>query len=355
MKAAAAPRQGSLGARLLVIDERGVVSHGHASGLPALLHRGDLVVANDAATIPASLHGTHVPTGRPVEVRLAGRRSLSPDEVARFIGVVFGAGDYRTPTEHRPEPPRLEVDDQLSLGPLQASVVAIRGHRRLVELLFEHPAAVIWEGLARHGRPIQYAYVQEPLAIWDTWTRIASRPVAFEAPSAGFVLDWATLRAIRARGAQFATITHAAGISSTGDAALDALLPFDEPYVIPPATASLIYQTKSRGGRLVAVGTTVVRALEHAARSCAWVAPGDGIATQRITSESELRIVDALVSGLHEPGSSHYELLRAFQHDDALEWMTEEAEERGYTAHEFGDAVFVSRAAARSRQIRATA
>jgi S-adenosylmethionine:tRNA ribosyltransferase-isomerase len=345
MTAAVTPRQGAHGARLLVIDEHGLVSHVHATALAALLHRGDLVVANDAATIPASLHGTHAPTGRPVEVRLAGRRSLSPDEVDRFITVVFGAGDYRTPTEHRPEPPQLKVGDHLSLGPLNASVVAVRGHRRLVELRFEHPAAVIWEGLARHGRPIQYAYVPEPLSIWDTWTSIANRPVAFEAPSAGFVLDWATLRAIRSRGAQFATITHAAGISSTGDAALDALLPFDEPYAIPRATASLIYQTKQRGGRIIAVGTTVVRALEHAAQSCAWVAPGEGIATQRIASDSELRIVDGLVSGLHEAGSSHYELLRAFQHDDALERMTEEADKRGYRTHEFGDAVFISRAA----------
>jgi len=355
MKAAATPRHGAHGARLLVIDQLGSVSHGYASSLPDLLHRGDLVVANDAATIPASLHGIHVSTGRRLEVRLAGRQSLSPDKVDRFITVIFGAGDYRTPTEHRPEPPRLKAGDQLSLGPLRASVVAIRGHRRLVELRFEHPAAVVWEGLARHGRPIQYAYVPDALSIWDTWTSIASRPVAFEPPSAGFVLDWATLRAIRSRGAQFATITHAAGISSTGDAALDSLLPFDEPYAIPRATASLIYQTKHRSGRVVAVGTTVVRALEHAARGYAWVAPGEGIATQRITSESELRIVDGLVSGLHEHGSSHYELLRAFQDDDALERMTEEAEGCGYRAHEFGDAVFVLRSAVRSQAIRATA
>jgi S-adenosylmethionine:tRNA ribosyltransferase-isomerase len=196
--------------------------------------------------------------------------------------------------------------------------------------------------------------VPEPLSIWDTWTSIAGRPVAFEAPSAGFVLDWATLRTIRSRGAQFATITHAAGISSTGDTALDALLPFDEPYVIPRATASLIYQTKHRAGRIVAVGTTVVRALEHAAQGYAWVAPGEGIATQRITSESELRIVDGLVSGLHEAGSSHYELLRAFQDDAALERMTAEAEGRDYRTHEFGDAVFVLREI-RLREMRATA
>ena len=225
MKAATVPRQGAHGARLLVIDEMGLVAHRRAADLPTLLHRGDLVVANDAATVPASLRGTHLPTGLPIEIRLAGRRSLASPDVGRFTAVVFGAGDYRTPTEHRPEPPQLHPGDDLALGPLRATVIELLGHRRLVELRLNASAEEIWEGIARHGRPIQYAYVPEPLAIWDTWTSIASRPVAFEAPSAGFVLDWATLRAIRSRGAQFATLTHAAGISSTGDAALDALLP----------------------------------------------------------------------------------------------------------------------------------
>ena len=355
MKAAANPRQGAQGARLLVIDETGLVAHRRAADLPTLLQPGDLVVANDAATIPASLHGTHLPTGLPIEIRLAGRRSLAAQDVGRFTAAVFGAGDYRTPTEHRPEPPQLRPGDELALGPLRATVVALLGHRRLVELRLHGSAEEIWEGIARHGRPIQYAYVPDPLAIWDTWTSLASRPVAFEAPSAGFVLDWATLRAIRSRGAQFATLTHAAGISSTGDAALDALLPLDEPYVIPRATASLIHQTKHRGGRVIAVGTTVVRALEHAALGHAWVAPGAGVATQKITGDSELRIVDAIVSGVHESGSSHYELLRSFQSDRALGQMTEQADARGYRAHEFGDSVFIARATARLHEMRATA
>jgi S-adenosylmethionine:tRNA ribosyltransferase-isomerase len=367
MKAATRPRRGAHSSRLLVIDETGTIAHRHADDLPSLLRRGDLVVANDAATIPASLQGTHLASGRPLEIRLAGRRSLASRDVGHFTAVVFGAGDYRTPTEHRSQPPRLQAGDGLLLGPLRATVIALLGHRRLIELRLNASAEEIWEGIARHGRPIQYAYVPEPLAIWDTWSSIAARPVAFEAPSAGFVLDWATLHAVRSRGAQFATITHAAGISSTGDPELDARLPFDEPYAIPRSTAALIRQTKHRGGRIVAVGTTVVRAVEHAAHHSArrsaslvarrhgWVAPGEGIATQRITSESELRIVDAIVSGLHDAGSSHYELLRAFQSDQALEQMTREADASDYRGHEFGDAVFIARATATLREMRATA
>jgi len=355
MNAATTPRQGAHGARLLVIGANGQISHRRATDLPSLLHRGDLVVANDAATIPASLHGVHRPTGRPIEIRLAARRSVASRDMQRFIAVVFGAGDYRTPTERRPPPPRLRLRDQLDLGPLNATTIAVLGHPRLVELRFEHPDAVIWAGIAQHGRPIQYAYVPGPLAIWDTWTSIAAKPVAFEAPSAGFVLDWGMLRAITQQGTYFATVTHAAGISSTGDPALDARLPLDEPYEIPRATASLIAQTKSSGGRIVAVGTTVVRALEHAASMHGCAAAGYGVATQRVTPDTDLRVVDAIVSGLHESGSSHYELLRAFQDDDALQAMTEQADAVGYRAHEFGDAVFISRATAELKAMRATA
>ncbi len=99
------------------------------------------------------------------------------------------------------------------------------------------------------------------------WTSIAANPVAFEAPSAGFALDWRTLQAWRERGVGFATLTHAAGISSTGDPVLDLQLPFDEPYRIPAGTAAAIAKAKTEGGRIIAIGTTVVRALEAAANA----------------------------------------------------------------------------------------
>jgi S-adenosylmethionine:tRNA-ribosyltransferase-isomerase (queuine synthetase) len=97
-------------------------------------------------------------------------------------------------------------------------------------------------------------------------------------PSAGFVLDWNVLASLKRQTVQFATITHAAGISSTGDGELDALLPFDEPYYIPLTTALAVRHAQLRGRRVIAVGTTVVRALEHWRRSgsaptphCAWL------------------------------------------------------------------------------------
>jgi S-adenosylmethionine:tRNA ribosyltransferase-isomerase len=345
MKPAVLPRHGPRRARLLVVDGCGRVTHHAATDLPRFIRRGDLIVVNDAATLPASLAATHLRSGQPVEIRLAGRRSLAPEAVTAFTAVVFGAGDYRTPTERRPSPPAFAVGDSLVVGPLHATVAAVHDHPRLVDIRFHDGVDEIWAAFARHGRPIQYSYIQEPLAMWDTWTGIASQPVAFEAPSAGFLLDWSTLRALRARHARVASLTHAAGISSTGDPDLDRLLPLDEPYVIPPATAALVNRTKQCGGRVLALGTTVVRALEHAACRGGHVRAGGGVATGRIGAHTRLLIVEAIVSGMHEPGTSHYELLRAFQEEDALAQMAAEAEEHEYRAHEFGDAVFIERCA----------
>lgn len=345
MKPATSPSDRAGRGRLLVIDEDGCLSHRARAEFPLFVERNDLVIANDASTIPASLSGIHPSTGAAIEVRLAARDSLSPGRVTRFTAVLFGAGDYRTPTEHRPLPPVVREGDRLQLGPLHAVVTGLLGHPRLIALSFDGSPSKIWEGLARHGRPIQYAHVREPLAIWDTWTRIAGQPVAFEPPSAGFLFTWRMIHELRARGARVATITHAAGISSTGDDELDARLPFDEPYFIPRSTAALIQQTKRRGGRVIAIGTTVVRALEHAAGRHGRVKVGNGVATQRIGPQTSLRVVDAIVSGVHEPGSSHYELLRAFQNDDVLKEMNEEAEAGGYLTHEFGDSIFMTKAA----------
>ena len=350
MLPASLPVQRPADAKLLVIDACGNIEHRARSEFPTLLRPGDLVIANDAATLPASLSGWHSPTARRIEVRLAGRDSLALDEVKRFSAVVFGDGDFRTRTEDRPIPPALDPGDRLELGPLRATVTRLLNHPRFIELLFDGSPQDIWEGLARHGRPIQYAHVPTPLAPWDTWTPIAGPPVAFEPPSAGFVLDWSVLTALTARGIQFATITHAAGISSTGDSVLDAMLPFNEPYRIPRSTALMIQRTRARRRRIIAIGTTVVRALEHASACDGTVRSGEGLATQKIGASSRLRVVDAILSGTHERGTSHYELLHAFADDETLRRMDEELNARNYRTHEFGDSVLIERAGRESER-----
>jgi S-adenosylmethionine:tRNA ribosyltransferase-isomerase len=344
--AATLPVQRPADARLFVMGEDGSCTHTARSSLPHHLNRGDLVIANDAATLPASLHGLHLATGAPIEVRLAGRSSLLREDL-QFTAVVFGAGNWRTRTEDRPPPPPLADGDRLAFGPLVATVAGTRGHARLIVLKFDGPVDDVWAGIARHGRPIQYAYLDRAVALWDVWTPVAAVPVAFEAPSAGFALDWKTLRLLRDRGVAFATVTLAAGISSTGDPGLDARLPFDEPYRIAAATAWAIRRAKAKGGRIVAVGTTVVRALEHSGG-----AAGEGVADQRIGPGTDLRIVDALLSGTHEPNESHYQVLRAFQPDDALVRATATLEAGSYRTHEFGDSVLVFRRYFASESVR---
>jgi S-adenosylmethionine:tRNA ribosyltransferase-isomerase len=349
MKAAPVPAQRAPQARLLVVDAAGRMVHARRALLADFLQPGDVLVANDAATLPASLSGVHEATGRAVEVRLAGRRSLGVGDVRDFTAVVFGEGDHRTRTEERPPPPALKPGDVLALGPLRATVLGLQGHPRLASLRLEGAVDSIWAGIARHGKPIQYAHVPSPLALWDVWTRVAALPVAFEPPSAGFVLDWALLSTLKARGVVFATLTHAAGISSTGDDVLDARLPFDEPYDLPPATVRAITRAKEGGARVIALGTTVTRALEHAA-SRGTLRAGPGLADQRLGAATRLRVVDAIVSGTHEPGTSHYELLRAFASDAVLQRASAELDRAGYLTHEFGDTVLIA-AASDARRI----
>jgi S-adenosylmethionine:tRNA ribosyltransferase-isomerase len=341
MIAATEPIQRSPRARLMAVEPSGQIRDLPRSALIELIRPGDLVVANDAATIPASLTGIHLPTHRPIEVRLAGIPSLNPDN-REFSAVIFGEGDFHTRTEDRPQPPSLAPGDRLRMGPLSATISHLLDHPRLVLLEFDQSRDRLWAGMAHHGRPIQYSHVQVPLALWDVWTPIAGPPVAFEPPSAGFALSWQLVTEMRVAGAEFRTITHAAGLSATGDPELDQRLPFDEPYRISQATADSINRAKSRGRRVVAVGTTVVRALEHAA-SPSEILAREGIATERIGPQTRLHIVDALLSGTHEPGTSHYELLRAFLTDAELERLATELDTREYRTHEFGDSVLVSR------------
>jgi S-adenosylmethionine:tRNA ribosyltransferase-isomerase len=347
--AAVNPIQRPRSARLLVLDARGRVFERPRGNWIDLVGRGDLLIANDAATLPASLAGRHARTGKPLEVRLAGRSSLAPGDVLQFTAVVFGEGDFHLRTEDRPAPPHLVAGDELIFGAdseppvLLARVDALLDHPRLIRLTFIASAPRVWAALSRVGRPIQYAHIQTPLRLWDVWTPIAGVPVAFEPPSAGFALDWQTLRRAPDLGIGFATITLAAGISSTGDPEFDRRFPLDEPYRVPAATAAAIQRTREAGGRIIAVGTTVVRALEHAVLSDIVVRSGEGVATDRIGPSTKLRIVDALLSGTHEPGSSHYELLRAFAGDRTLARASDRLDRGGYLTHEFGDSMYVER------------
>jgi S-adenosylmethionine:tRNA ribosyltransferase-isomerase len=333
MKAATAPRPRPLEERLLWIDSRrGVFEDRRLAELPALLRRGDLLVVNDAATLPASIHGATA-AGAAIEVRLLGRRD------GAWTAVLFGAGDWRSRTEDRPAPPRLRPGDVIRFGAdLGAAVKVVSAlSPRLVVLAFDRDGAAFWQALYRYGRPIQYSYLQAPLQLWDVQTSYGARPWAFEPPSAGKPLTWGLLRSLRGHGIAIASITHAAGISSTGDAGLDVLLPMDERFEVPAETVAAVGRAREAGGRVVAVGTTVVRALESAAAPGGMLRAAAGVTRLRLGPGYVPRVADGLLTGIHEPDTSHFALLGAFAPMDLLRAAHRHADDVGYLGHEFGD------------------
>ena len=124
-------------------------------------------------------------------------------------------------------------------------------------------------------------------------------------------------------------------------------MPFDEPYRIPAATERALRRACREGRRAVAIGTTVVRALEHSAARFGAVMAGEGVADQRIGAHTRLRVVDAILSGTHEPGTSHYDLLQAFAGASVLRRADRALDAGGFRTHEFGDSVLIERASDR--------
>ncbi len=329
--------------RLLLVDEaRSEIRDAAFGELAQVLEPGDLLVVNDAATLPAALLGQVVVDGvaQPIEVRLLG--PIARDDEARddrrWRAVLFGAGDWRTDTDARPVPPRLGVDTVIELhGGARASVAARDPDReRLVELCFDRGGPGLYAQLYAAGRPIQYSHLDSEEELWSFQTVFAGRPWAAEMPSAGRPLTAAMLAALRRRGVEIARLTHAAGLSATGDPQLDAALPLPERYEIPAETAAAIARTRAGGGRVIAVGTTVVRALEGSAR--AGVVHGGGGETDLIiTADTPRLVVDGLLTGMHGPTESHYRLLRAFASQALLERAWSLALALDYRTHEFGD------------------
>ena len=319
MKAAAGP----IHSRLLVVDpDWGVMRLG---ALDEVLTAGDVLVVNDAATLPASLRGATT-AGDPIELRLA-----TPPEIGWAI--VMGAGDWRIDTDHRPAPPILAVGDTLRFAALDARVVAVSEQSaRLVQVRFDREGAALWHALYAIGEPVRYRYLDRAWPLERFQNVYAGRPWAAEMPSAGRALDHRTILALRQKGVEVHTLTHAAGLSATGEPALDRLLPLPERYEVPEAT----FDAVSHARRVVAVGTSVVRALESAARG-----PLSGVTSLRIGPDTELLAVHGILTNLHGPGQSHFELLESFADHAFLEEAWNTADRLGLQEHEFGDEMLV--------------
>lgn len=341
MSPAYEPREPRDAVRLLVLDPQQGAVDGRFADLPSLLAPGDLLVVNDAATLPASLMGK-TDAGESIEVRLVHSHASGG-----WRAVLLGAGSWRMRTEDRPPPPVLGPRRRLRFADLTATVDHVaHPSGRLLDLRFEVVGAPWWDALYRIGRPVQYSHLRRELQLWSVQTVYASRPWAVEMPSAGRPLTGAVLSRLRDRGVQVATLTHAAGLSAIGHRELDAQLPLPERYDLPPQTVAAIHRTRAAGGRVIAVGTTVVRALEGAHREGAGELRAGASTTDLVIGPGFVpQVVDGLISGIHDPSESHFRLLGAFAPRSLLDEGLALATRRGYESHEFGDSCLVLGAA----------
>jgi S-adenosylmethionine:tRNA ribosyltransferase-isomerase len=273
------------------------------------------------------------------------------------------------PTELRPAAPVLAAGERLEFaGGLGATVLGRHEEARpLVWLAFDTAGERLAEALHLAGRPVRYAYVPRAWPLHHYQTLFAAGPGSAEMASAGRPFTVQTLADLRARGVGLATISLHAGLSTYGDPATDRRYVPAEPYLVPEATAAAVATTRAAGGRVVAVGTTVVRTLETAARAggegggnrgggegqggggveagvggreggpAPILRAGPGVSRLRISPGFPLRVVDGLLTGLHEPEASHLDLLGAFLDPAALERAYAAALDAGYLWHEFGD------------------
>jgi S-adenosylmethionine:tRNA ribosyltransferase-isomerase len=307
--------------RMLVAHGDGGLVHARARDLPDFLRAGDLVVINTSATLPAALPARR--DGTALELRLSTPLPDASDDrwvVELRAGAEPFAGGSAGDVLDLPAGARAH---------LEAHYLA--GHRLWAARL-ELPEPLM-AYLARHGAPIRYRYVprEQPLAAYQT--AYAVEPGSAEMPSAGRPLTPTVLTALAAKGVQVAPLVLHTGVSSPDRGER----PYPERYRVPPATARLVQATRAWGGRVIAVGTTVVRALETVARADGTIGSGEGWTALVVTPARGVRTVDGLLTGWHEPEASHLDMLEAVAGRRLVYRSYAAALQAGYLWHEFGD------------------
>jgi S-adenosylmethionine:tRNA ribosyltransferase-isomerase len=310
----------------------GEISHHAFADLPELLLPGDLIVVNTSATLPAAVR---------VRRTLAG--PAQPDGLAVHFSTPMPDGAWLA---------ELRMTEASSTVPYRGGSIGLRLElpggavlelaARFTQRLWRATlSTAVIPYLLRHGEPIRYSYVDRPWPIEAYQTVFGVRPGSAEMPSASRPFTAQIVTRLVSRGVMFAPLSLHTGVSSLeGDED-----PYPEPFDVPPATARLVNLARSSGGRVIAAGTTVVRAIETAALAAAdkaggrgaVIAPAAGWTEHLVTPERGLRAVDGLLTGLHEPRSSHLRMLAAFAGQDLLARSYAAAAEHGYLWHEFGD------------------
>ena len=295
------------------------VVHARFRELPRFLEPGDLLVVNTSATLAASLDAR-----------------LGPERVQLRLSTLLADGNWlvelRTEDGKRRQAPPAGTRAALP-GGAAADILAPYGRGERLAVARLDVRMPIERYLLRHGRPIRYGYVREhwPLAAYQTV--FAAEPGSAEMPSAGRPFTAELVTELVSRGILVAPIVLHTGVSSPerGEA------PYPERYRVPPTTAALVNAVHGWGGRVVAVGTTVVRALETVVAADGAVSAGEGWTNLVVTPERGVHAVDGLLTGLHEADSSHLRLLEAVAGGPLLDHSYRAAVDRGYLWHEFGD------------------
>jgi S-adenosylmethionine:tRNA ribosyltransferase-isomerase len=319
--------------RLLVAGEDAVV-HARFRDLPAFLDPGDLVVVNNSATLAAEFDA--VLRGRgPVVVHAASRLDdgtwvLELRESPDAARAVLDASDGD----------RLELLGAGTLTliepyPRESSSPTGRGNR-LWRAASSGPVP-LERHLVRHGRPIAYGYLDHAYPLPDYQTVFATRPGSAEMPSAARPFTPDLVTTLVARGVGVAAVTLHTGVSSqeAGEA------PQAEWFEVSPVVARLVDATRAEGGRVVAVGTTVTRALESAVGTDGRVAAASGWTTRVVSRDDPPRVVTGLVTGWHDPQASHLLLVESVAGPDLTQRAYAAAESHGYLWHEFGDSALL--------------
>ena len=315
------------GVRMMVAHrDSGELIHATFRDLPDHLRQGDLVVVNTSATLPAALQGV-TEYGDRIAVHLSTK--LTTDrwvvEFRHFTGV--GSKSERWTTD-APVPARVALGEGAwaeLIGPYHDSTRLF-----VVRLTLPQPD-LAW--LAANGQPIRYQYVNNAWPVEAYQNVYATEPGSAEMPSAGRPFTPEVITRLVANGIGVAPI-----VLHTGVASLEAdESPYPEHAKVSPSTAALVNTTHENGGRVIAVGTTVVRALESAGDTYGHVEAYDGWTDLVITPERGVRHVDGLLTGWHEPEASHLLMLEAIAGRDLLKKSYDASLAEGYLWHEFGD------------------
>ncbi len=333
------------GVRMLVSRRRtGEITHHAFTDLPALLLPGDLLVVNTSATLPAAVGvgdglsggGRRAGVGAERGGGTSGARGRDKLSVHFSTPLPDGSwlAELRAASGHATKPYSGGSPGQLLTLP-GGAMLSLR--ERITGRLWRvRLSTAVVPYLLRHGAYIHYSYVERDWPAEMYQTAFAVTPGSAEMPSASRPFTPEMITRLVVRGVTIAPITLHTGVSSLeGDEE-----PYPELYDVPPATARLVDATRRAGGRVIALGTTVVRALESAAANRGpdgALPPVAGWTHHVVTPETGLAVVDALLTGLHEPRSSHLQMLNAFAGEPLLRRCYAAAVEYGYLWHEFGD------------------